>query len=240
MNPRLRRLLLLAPLLLGGAVHAQNPATAGIPEELPLAAYGDIGYAFAQRGKIARLNWTEAQFEAFLAGVREAYNRTRRDPSPAAAVLTDRINLRLQQLTEEETQAFNASLRDPVRREAYMKEMCSRMHLERSDSGLAYGVQNMSGSVRPQPEDSVVATWVVQTADMKSEIELLAVHKTKMKVSELLPGLVEGLQMMTPGSAAMLVLPPELSFGNGKWPPGVERGTPLVYMVKLESVVPAQ
>jgi FKBP-type peptidyl-prolyl cis-trans isomerase len=236
----LHRLVPFALLSLAGPGHAQTPSPARASAELPLAAYGDIGYALGQSGKFARLNWTEAQFEAFLSGLREAYYRKPREPSPTAEVLNDRTHQRLQQVEQEDTRAFNDYLKDPDHLEAYMKGMCTRMHLERSDSGLAFGVQNMSGSVRPQPEDNVVVTWGVRTADMKSEIEVLGVTRMKLKVSDLLPGLVEGVQMMTPGSAAMLVLPPDLSFGSGQWPPGVDRGVPLVYMVKLEQVLPAQ
>jgi FKBP-type peptidyl-prolyl cis-trans isomerase len=57
----------------------------------------------------------------------------------------------------------------------------------------------------------------------------------------MLPGLMEGLQMMTVGATAVFVLPPSLSFGEGAWPEGVERGSPLVYYMSLGDVtVPGQ
>jgi hypothetical protein len=43
--------------------------------------------------------------------------------------------------------------------------------------------------------------------------------------------------MMTRDSRAVFVLPPALSFGDGDWPPGVERGSPIVYQVTLHDVI---
>ena len=48
-----------------------------------------------------------------------------------------------------------------------------------------------------------------------------------MKMENLLPGLMEGLQMMTIDASAVFVLPPNLSFGNNPWPDGVQRGAPI-------------
>jgi hypothetical protein len=71
------------------------------------------------------------------------------------------------------------------------------MHLDRSDSGLAYGVQGLSSTARPEPGDSVVVTWTVRGADVKSDIEALNVNKATFKVAQLLPGLAEGIQFGT-------------------------------------------
>ena len=237
MNSRLFRLISLL-LLLAGPARAANPPAAGAPREFPLGAYADMGFVFGDNGKISKLGWTPEQFEAFIAGLRESYQSKAHVFDPTSQALTEEISRRLQQIAKDESQAFNHYLKDPARLEAYMKEVCRRMHLDRSDSGLAYGVQGLSSTARPEPGDSVVVTWTVRAADVKSDIELLNVTKAKFKVAQLLPGLAEGVQMMTAGSAAMLILPPDLSYGSGEWPPGVEKGTPLVYMVKLEQIIP--
>jgi FKBP-type peptidyl-prolyl cis-trans isomerase len=236
-SSRFRCVLLL--LLLAVSVRAANPpAPAGAAAPFPLTAYADVGFVFGDNGKLSQLGWTPEQFEAFIAGLRESYAGKPHAFDPATPALSESISRRLQQLAQEEARAFNDSLKDPVRLEAYLKEMSQQMHLERSDSGLAYGVRGLTGSVRPQPEDTVVVTWSVRTPDMKTEIPQLNVTKASLPVAKLLPGLAEGVQMMSAGSAAMLILPPDLSYGSGEWPPGVERGTPLVYMVKLEQVIP--
>ena len=237
MNSRLFRLPFLL-LLLAGHARAANPPAAGAPREFPLGAYTDMGFVFGDNGKFSRLGWTPEQFEAFIAGLRESYQEKSHVFDPTSQALNEAISRRLQQIAKEEAQAFNRYLKDPARLEEYMKEVCRKMHLDRSDSGLAYGIQNLSSTARPEPGDTVVVTWSVRAADVKSDIPLLNVTKATFKVARLLPGLAEGVQMMTAGSAAMLILPPDLSYGAGEWPPGVEKGTPLVYMVKLEQVIP--
>jgi hypothetical protein len=236
-SPFFRCLFVL--LLLTGSARAANPSPpAGAPATFPPGAYADMGFTLGDNGKFSQLGWTPEQFEAFITGLRESYQGKTHVFDPASQALTESVSRRLQQVALEEMRAFNEYLKDPVRLEAYMKEMCQRMHLERSDSGLAYGVQGLSGSVRPQPDDTVVVTWSVRSPDMKAEVPQLNVTKASLQVAKLLPGLAEGVQMMSAGSAAMLVLPPDLSYGSGEWPPGVERGTPLVYMIKLEQVIP--
>ena len=110
--------------------------------------------------------------------------------------------------------------------------------MERSDSGLCYGIKAGYGA-RPAPEDTVVISYKVTLADTTTDVPSLAANRLKARVADLLPGLAEALQMMTVDSAAMLVLPPDLSFGAGEWPAGTERGTPLLFTVKLHEVIAA-
>jgi FKBP-type peptidyl-prolyl cis-trans isomerase FkpA len=170
--------------------------------------------------------------------MRDAWAGRTHEVNAASQALNERIGRRLQEVEQEEAKVLNALLQDPARREKYLNDLCRSMNLERSDSGLAHGVQGLAGSVRPESNDTVVVTWTVRAADMKTELSQLNVSKASFKVSQLLPGLAEGVQMMSAGSAALFVLPPDLSFGAEGWPAGIERGTPLVFMVRLEQIIP--
>jgi hypothetical protein len=74
-------------------------------------------------------------------------------------------------------------------------------------------------------------------ADGATPIPQLSSQKARTKVSDMLPGFVQGIQMMTVGGQAIFVLPPALSFGNGNWPMGVDRGTPLIFRFALIDVL---
>jgi hypothetical protein len=54
-----------------------------------------------------------------------------------------------------------------------------------------------------------------------------------------MPGLAECVQMLAVDGAAFALLPPELSFGTGKWPEGVESGMPLMFEVRLHDIATA-
>jgi FKBP-type peptidyl-prolyl cis-trans isomerase len=59
-----------------------------------------------------------------------------------------------------------------------------------------------------------------------------------VKVSDLLPGLAEGVQMMTSDSKGFFLVPPSLSFGTAHWPDGVAKNSPLIYRVTLHEIDP--
>jgi FKBP-type peptidyl-prolyl cis-trans isomerase len=74
-------------------------------------------------------------------------------------------------------------------------------------------------------------------ADGTTKLPQLSFARAQLKMTDLLPGFMEGLQMMTVDSTAIFVLPPSLSFGEGEWPAGVERGAPLIFQVTLHEII---
>ena len=78
-------------------------------------------------------------------------------------------------------------------------------------------------------------SYTVLAAD-GSKLPRLEADHVRVKVSDLLPGLREGVQMMTIGSQVLLLLPPALSFGDGPWPEGVAPGMPLAFNATLHDV----
>jgi FKBP-type peptidyl-prolyl cis-trans isomerase len=121
----------------------------------------------------------------------------------------------------------------------FLKAARKKYGLQFSKSGLGYSISGGRGGERPRPVDSVVVSCGVSAADGTTRLRQLEVNHLRVKVSDLLPGLEEGTQMMTIGAQAVFVLPPILSFGSGSWPDGVESGAPLIYYVTLHEVDPA-
>ncbi len=229
--PRLIRCLSAGPLVLAATVFAAGPSA-------PLEAYAAVGSSMVQDNRLAQLGWSEAQVEAFLSGVRAAFRGEGRPVDAAAQALLNDIGRRMQEMEQaEHRRAFGPeAFARPGYLQNYLKEICRQFQLERSDSGLCYGIKAGYGA-RPAPEDTVVISYKVNLADTTTEVAALAVNRGKVRVADLLPGLAEALQMMTVDSTAMLVLPPDLAYGDGEWPAGTERGTPLLFTVKLHEVV---
>lgn len=227
------RLLSLAALFGAAALQAATPSA-------PLEAYAAVGSSIVDDNRLGRLGWTEAQVEAFLTGVRAAFRGEGRPVDAAAQALLNEIGRRMQEMEQAELRVrFGAeAFARPGHLQNYLKEICKQYQLERSDSGLCYGIKAGYGP-RPGPGDSVVISYKVTLADATTEVPALAVNRQKVRVADLMPGLAEALQMMTVDSAAMLVLPPDISFGAGEWPAGTERGTPLLFTVKLHEVIAA-
>lgn len=232
--------MLFALLLLAASFRAAEPAApATVPAAFSLEAYSAVGSGFAQNTRLPDLGWTEAQFEAFLLGVRAAFQGKPLALDAQARLLHDAIGLRVQALVEQDERARQQQFAEPDRLEAYMKEVTKAFKLQRADSGLAFALVTRGGGARPGPDDTVVVTYNAVAADAKTELTSLSVKRHRLKVSELLPGLAEGIQMMTMGSSAMLVVPPDLSYGEGTWPAEVPRGSPLIFSVNLHEIIPA-
>ena len=219
-------------------IHAAEPATPAVaPGAYPLETYAVVGSSFAQSTRLADLDWTEEQFNAFLEGVRATLRGKPHPLDERARALLEETGRRLQQRAAPETLAPQEFFADPARLEAYMKDMTKNFKLQRADSGLAFGLMPRGGGARPGPDDTVVVSYHAVAADAKTELPSLAVKQQRVRVAELLPGLAEVVQMMTVGSATMVILPPDLSYGAGEWPPGVVRGTPLIYTLVLHEVI---
>jgi FKBP-type peptidyl-prolyl cis-trans isomerase len=237
--------LLLAPLAPGqpagvGADPAQSAVvpSGSAPGPVPLRAYTAFGSSLAQSGHLAQLGWTDAQVNAFMEGMRAAIQGKPYPMDAEAQRLAAEVGRRLGELAAGEAQkAAAVDPRDRLR--SYMRDMEKRLNLQETASGLAYSVQSGGNGVRPRPSDTIVLTCRATAPDGTTPIPQLSAANIRVRMDGMLPGLLEGLQMMTAGTQAVFVIPPALSFGKGPWPEGVPQGSPLVYWIALQDVVAA-
>jgi len=229
------RFLLLLPA--AAALGAGTPATKAVS----LDAYVALGSSFAHDNRLHQLGWSEAQREAFLQGIRATFEGTPRALDAEGQALLQAVGLRLQELAQQDQRRpFGAqAFAQPGFLDQYLKEMRKRFDLQGTDSGLSFGIKVIGAGARPAPEDTVIISYKVSTADLQTELKGLGGERVRLKMDDLVPGLAEALQMMNIGSTALLILPPDLSFGEGPWPAGAERGTPLVFTVILHEIIAA-
>ena len=244
-----KRAALLLLLTVSGA--AQAPAVAdqikkaeanppvSAPRPFPPAAYAALGSSFVVGGSLPDLGWNEDEIAAFIEGVRGAFHGKSYVFDERFRQLTAEMGRRVEEIEKRKQQQAVAT---PARTEQfteYLKELRKRFPLQQSDSGLGYFIQPGRPGVRPRPGDIVVVSCVVLAADAKTPLPQLSNNHVRIKLEGLLPGFIEGLQMMTVDAQAMFVFPPELSFGDGEWPQGVDRGSPLIFQVTLHEVISA-
>lgn len=214
---------------MGGGAPQTNPV------EFPLSAYSGFGSSLAQSAHFAEFGWSEPELAAFLEGIRTSLQGKGYPMDDAARKLAADMGRRVAEAAALAAQA--AGPIDPkVRLERYFKGMRRRLGLQVSASGLGYNVQVGRNGIRPRPGDTIEFSCVATTADGHTRIPQLCTERIRVKMEGMMPGLMEGLQMMTVGATAVFVLPPSLSFGNGAWPESVERGAPLVYYIALAGV----
>ena len=215
---------------------AANPPVPAV-ENFPLSSFAAVGSRFIQASRLNELDWTEEQIAAFLDGIRTALHGKGYDLDETAQRMTVAMGERLHELEIRKQKQVAERLAQPGQLAKYLKEMRKRFNLQLSDSGLAYSIQAGQMGVRPRPGDTVVVSCEARAADGTTKLPQLSNDHVRVKLAALLPGFMEALQMMTVDSTAMLLVPPELSFGANEWPEGVERGMPLLFKVTLHEVI---
>ena len=208
-----------------------------VPPAYPLAAFSALGCSLSQAGRLAELGWNEEQISAFVEGVRGALHGKTVPFDEASRRLQQEIGRQVAEIQAREKRQIVEAFAQPGRVEQYMKEARKRYGLQASDSGLEFSIQGGRPGIRPGPADTVVVSCIATAADGATRLPQLSSGRVRVKVADLLPGFMEGIQMMSVDSRAMFILPPALSFGAGEWPQGVDRGTPLIFFVTLHEVL---
>lgn len=200
------------------------------PSAAELEAYAAIGSAVAQKMRMSELNWNEARFNAFVSGLRAGRAGQSYPFNDAAQHLFDEINRRAVVPSAGQNQA-------PDQLEQYMHAAKESLMMQQTESGLLCHIVTSGGGPRPRPGDTIVLSFSAKASDGTTDLPQLACQNMRTKVADLLPGLAEGVQMMTLGTRAVLLVPPNLSFAGGQWPEGIDRGTPILFLVDLEDVI---
>lgn len=240
---RLRLLWLMAAFGLNTAMSAEpeeplwgeTPAapkkapTVEIPPELE--NYTAMGHSVADSLQLAELDWTPEQLEAFIVGIRASQSGQFHPHTEKNAAFLDAINRRITELQRQ---------RREEQKNVMYKDLRESFGLQQTESGLSYRLVSAGNGPRPRLEDTIVVSLSARELDGATDVSTLKAEGLKTRVRDLLPGLREGVQLLTLGSRAVFMLPPDLSFGNGAWPAGVKRGTPILFMVQLVDVIPAK
>ncbi|HYC70279.1 MAG TPA: FKBP-type peptidyl-prolyl cis-trans isomerase [Opitutaceae bacterium] len=223
--------------LLGAAATAagQNlPAPAPVAPG-DLAAFEQFGTAVARSAGIADLGWTDAQFEAFVAGLRAAHEKRSLPVGEPGRGLMAEMQRRVADVRAgERAEHADAQLAQ------FLRNAKTGAAMQRADSGLLYRIIYPGAGPRPRPRDEVVAHFNAVMPDGKTPLPALSGQGIRMRVGEMPPGVDEALQMIALGGRGVFVIAPHLSFGEGEWPQGVARGTPILLQVEVLDLIPAK
>jgi len=204
-----------------------SPSGKTAPLSRDLQPYAALGSMVAENNHISDLKWTEAQFTAFLSGLRATYEGRGYPLDEEARLLRDRISAQVQRQIETEQP-------DPT--EEYFKQLREKEGVSRTASGLHYRITHDGDGTPPRAGDTVVVSYAARTPD-GTTLSMLAGVRVRAVVTDLLPGLAEGAQLLKPGGKALIYLPATLSFGTGEWPKDVPPGMPIGFFFELHEVV---
>jgi FKBP-type peptidyl-prolyl cis-trans isomerase len=224
------RLLVAGPLLAAGL------AVVGVAQTSSgnLEAYEQLGAAAARSAGIADLSWTEAEFAAFVDGLRAAHEKRSIPMGEAGRRLLAEMQRRV-----AEVRAREKAEQDPKLQE-FMNSVRASVGMQKTESGLLCRIIMPGAGPRPRPGDVVVANLNVKLPDGRTEVAALSGQDAQMQVGDMPSGVNEAIQMLALGGRGIFVLPPHLTFGSGQWPEGVPPGSPLLVQIELKDIVPVQ
>ncbi len=202
-----------------------SPAPSLAPTK-PKGAYAALGSYMAENNRLADLGWSEAQFAEFLAGMRASYEGRGLPLDEDAKKLRDEISAKVQTMLAAEQP-------DPV--EDYFKMLRDQEGAQRTASGLHYRVTEEGAGPKAKATDVVVMSFSARQPDGK-ELPELSRARVRVAVADLLPGIAEGVQLLSVGGKALVFVPAALSFTAANWPADVPPGMPLAFFVELHEI----
>ncbi|HEX2854088.1 MAG TPA: FKBP-type peptidyl-prolyl cis-trans isomerase [Opitutaceae bacterium] len=211
---------------------APAPAAAPVAKSaVPVAGpYAALGSFMAENNHVPRLGWSEAQFAEFLAGFRASYERR---PVPIDAEAQ-----RLQENISQRVQAMLGGIAPSNPVEEYFKILREKERVLRTASGLHYRITEVGSGPNARAGDTVEISFAARLPGGEA-VAPLSRARVRSAVGDLLPGLAEGVQLLSVGGKALVYLPPELAFTEAAWPPQLPRHTPLVFFLELHDIGPA-
>lgn len=211
---------------------AEVPVAAASKPAAPtgaLAPYAALGSFVSENNRIPDLNWSLPEFEAFLYGMRASYEGRGYPMDEDAKKLRDDTSAKVQKILAKDRP-------DPV--QEYFKTLREKEHVLQTPSGLHYRITEEGTGKQPSDTSDVLISYSAKLPSGEP-VPSLSRQRVHSAVSDLLPGLREGVKLLRVGGKALVYVPGNLSFGNGEWPADVPRGAPIVFFLELHEVTAA-
>ncbi len=147
-------------------------------------------------------------------------------------------------MTEKEAEQAQKDLFQSMlnnRKEAakkFLEENKGKEGVQTTASGLQYKVIKEGKGDKPTVTDTVKVNYQGTLLDgTVFDSSYKRKEPARFQVRQVIPGWIEGLQLMTPGSEFELYIPPDLGYGDQGAPPVIPPGSLLKFKVELLEVI---
>ncbi|MDY0297183.1 MAG: FKBP-type peptidyl-prolyl cis-trans isomerase [Acidobacteriota bacterium] len=223
--------LILAVLLAGcgGSEKRNDSGQIELSGEIARSSYA-IGFNY---GANMRRLAGELDIDALVAGVNDAYL------GKEARIEAEEVAQRMQQFQQDVMRRDQARLEEESSRniaegEAFRKANGQKSEVTETASGLQYAVIKPGDGASPKPSDRVTVHYhgtLVDGTVFDSSVQ--RGEPVTFRLDQLIPGWVEGIQLMKVGAKYRFVIPPELAYGKRGSPPRIGPDATLVFEVEL-------
>ncbi|CAK8721877.1 Peptidyl-prolyl cis-trans isomerase [Candidatus Electronema halotolerans] len=147
-----------------------------------------------------------------------------------------------QEAEQAQKDLFQAMLAE--RKEAakkFLEENKTKEGVKTTESGLQYKIIKEGKGDKPTVRDTVKVQYKGTLLDgTEFDSSYSRNEPARFQVKQVIPGWIEGLQLMTPGSVFELYVPPELGYGDQGAPPVIPPGSLLKFKVELLEVIKSE
>lgn len=194
----------------------------------------DMGSSLAQ---LDDKNQESLDFNALIIGLRDAYEH--RDMAMTQEEMTTTMqNFAKKRMEQMQRQISKQAEENAAAGKAFLEENAKKEGVKTTKSGLQYKVEKPGNGPKPGPNDTVTVTYAGRLID-GTEFDSSEKHGDKpvtFNVKDVIPGWVEGLQLMNEGSKYTFYVPADLAYGLRGAGPAVPPNATLIFEVELNKV----
>lgn len=173
-----------------------------------------------------------------LAGVQDTINGKLTLSDEQIADRLQALSVKLAEIQKAKADKIAAEAK--AKGDAYRADYAKQKGVKSTESGILYKIEKQGEGQTAKPEDTVKVHYVGKLVDgTEFDSSYERGQPLEFKLNQLIPGWVEGIQLIQKGGKIQLVLPPELAYGNqatGKIP----ANSTLIFDIELLDIIPAE
>lgn len=214
-------------------------AVIGSAQAIELKTDADkAGYAIGvdMGSTVKDIGGKNVNIEALVAGLKDAFEG--KEPAMSA----EDMDKTMKAFAEARMKDMQAQYEKEIAANAeagkkFLDENGKKDGVKTTKSGLQYKVEKEGKGAKPTEKDSVVVHYEGRLLDgTVFDSSLERKEPVSFNVSDVIPGWVEGLQLMTEGSKYTFYIPSNLAYGEAGAPPSIPPNATLTFDVELLKV----
>ena len=213
-------------------------ACQGVTQNKELMTTQDsVSYAIGMNiGKNFKAQKVEVSVDAVAQGIRDILDsaKVKMTDEQVMACMTA---FQQKMTAKQQEEAAKAGVQNRKDGEAFLAANKSKTGVQTTASGLQYKVVKMGNGPKPTPDQTVTVNYKGTTIDGKEfDSSYKRGEPAEFGVTQVIPGWIEGIQLMPVGSKFEFYIPANLAYGDRGAGETIPPGSTLIFEVELLSV----
>ncbi len=204
----------------------------------PLSNYQDsISYILGRDvGSQLRKFDTKIQISQFVKGLEQALSNSKSEiDSLKSDSMRQTFATKVQEKAMKEEQAL--AEKNKKASDDFLTQNKKKSGVKTTSSGLQYQVLEKGKGAKPTLNDSVMVIYKGMLSDNKVFDSTPNNNPVPLYLNKTIPGLAEGIQLMSEGAKYRFFVPPELAYGPQGAPPVIPPNSMLIFEITLDKVL---